>query len=340
MWCPRCQRPFPAGATACPRDGGALLPPVSELLGRPAPLSVAVTVAEVLLEALGPLHAIHKAHGAISPATVFVAFDAAGAEAALAMVGPAPPPAYLAPEVLAGHPTSPAADVYALGVLLFHLIGQTPPFAGQNATEIEASRRKHPQPKLGRLSLQDVPLELEQLIASMLAADPAARPKELAVLRGRLESLELDSTLTGQRLAALLKVEQTERASFTARPELAPEVDPFGDTLIRNRSSLVDPPLVSNNPGASMETVLDLGPKIRAPTGIGPDGEEVGDMDTRLNFQTPPEVKAKWAAVVRAPRPPSVPAEPVPPTHKLPVLLVVGALAFITALGVTLLLLS
>ncbi len=60
----------------------------------------------------------------------FGAGRAQGADAA----GVAGTPMYLAPEVLAGEPPTPASDLYSLGVLLFHLLTGKFPYSARTST--------------------------------------------------------------------------------------------------------------------------------------------------------------------------------------------------------------
>ncbi|MEV4544557.1 serine/threonine-protein kinase [Micromonospora echinaurantiaca] len=86
-------------------------------------------------------------------------------------------PAYLAPEQLDRAPATPAADMYALGVLLYYcLVGELPYQAGTMTQLIGARRRQPPRPLP---AVDGLPAEVAELCERCLADDPAARPSSL-----------------------------------------------------------------------------------------------------------------------------------------------------------------
>ena len=95
-------------------------------------------------------------------------------------------PGYLAPEVLMGQPAGPAADLYALGVILFELLAGRRPFAGQNVRDmIDASL--HGAPDELRSLVKDIHPALALLVSSCLARDPAERPATALTVVATLE---------------------------------------------------------------------------------------------------------------------------------------------------------
>jgi serine/threonine-protein kinase len=83
-------------------------------------------------------------------------------------------PLYLAPELLEGGAATQQSDVYALGVLLFHLLTGTFPYRGRTIREV---RRAHSRKE--RHLLRDIarttPRALAAVIERATAVDPAAR---------------------------------------------------------------------------------------------------------------------------------------------------------------------
>ena len=93
-------------------------------------------------------------------------------------------PAYLpyaAPEELAGGPPGPRAELYRLGVLVFHaLTGRTPREGRTRADFLQALSQ--PLPGARELSPQ-IPPRAAQLVAALLSENPAARPEIAAVAK-------------------------------------------------------------------------------------------------------------------------------------------------------------
>lgn len=97
---------------------------------------------------------------------------------------------YVAPERIRAEPVSPAADLYALGALLFEMLAGRPAFTGDHAHIVRA-HLDAPAPVLREVD-PTMPRGLEGLIARLLAKRPQYRPsaadtrRELAALRATL----------------------------------------------------------------------------------------------------------------------------------------------------------
>jgi len=95
-------------------------------------------------------------------------------------------PLYMAPELLAGQPATPASDLYGLGVLLYHLVTGEFPVDAQTMGELKAAhaagRRRHL-----RDVRPDLPSAFIQAVESATAALPSARVPSAAALEHDLE---------------------------------------------------------------------------------------------------------------------------------------------------------
>lgn len=84
-------------------------------------------------------------------------------------------PKYMSPEQAAGDPALDGrADVYSLGCVLFELLTGRPPYIGDNPQAIVAQHFAAPVPS-ARALRHEVPVQIDDAIASALAKKPAAR---------------------------------------------------------------------------------------------------------------------------------------------------------------------
>lgn len=174
---------------------------------RRAPLSPEESVA-VLTQVAGALAAVHAGgvvHRDVKPENVLVARGPEGPWAwltdfglARATDGPAltrmsqlvGTPAYVAPELVAGRPPSPAGDVYALGIMAYELLAGRRPF---DAPTTAALLRAHLDTEPARPA--GLPDQVWSVLAACLAKDPEQRPSAsgaaaaFASLRGRMALL-------------------------------------------------------------------------------------------------------------------------------------------------------
>jgi len=174
--------------------------------GGPLEPTLAADIAAQIADALGYLHARGVIHGDVKPANILLP-DAGGpvrlADFGVARrisrdptveirPGTAPirrrailaTPEYVAPEVVAGHHPTAAADIYALGLVLFELICGRSPYRGGSATEV-LRRHAHciPVPPPG------LPPVVWPVIEACLAQDPMDRPDAWS-LATRLRAIE------------------------------------------------------------------------------------------------------------------------------------------------------
>jgi eukaryotic-like serine/threonine-protein kinase len=103
--------------------------------------------------------------------------------------------AYLAPEQALGGDITPAADVYALGVVVFEMVAGRVPFGAARSLDV---RRRRTTPSLQDIA-PDVPAGLDALVRACLTADPSQRPTAADVaehLRRIAAELPTDAVLS------------------------------------------------------------------------------------------------------------------------------------------------
>ena len=110
-------------------------------------------------------------------------------------------PAYMAPEQVVGDPgTDFRADLYSLGAVAYEMLVGSPPFAGRAPHKLLAAHlTEHPPPPSTRRA--EVPGELESLIMSCLAKDPAARPRSALDIMRALQNPDVLNSAPGRRAA-------------------------------------------------------------------------------------------------------------------------------------------
>ncbi len=165
---------------------------VVELLQQgPLPGRSALEIGGQIAGALGYLHERSIVHRDVKPSNILVRPDGTAKLADLELVKDLSTrdaaritgtgtilgtPGFLAPEcAIDGRPTSPASDVYALGVTLFAMFTARLPFAGQSAVEVYRQQRAGIAPgAIGRPGgLPDV---VGRWVAAVLHPDPGRRP--------------------------------------------------------------------------------------------------------------------------------------------------------------------
>jgi len=102
---------------------------------------------------------------------------------------------YFAPEQARGaRDIGPAADVFSLGCVLFRCVTGRQPFVADDPSAVLAKILFDEAPRARELR-SDVPVPLDELLARMLAKDPAQRPKDAAAVVAEIGLLgQLDDT--------------------------------------------------------------------------------------------------------------------------------------------------
>ncbi|MGI8524317.1 MAG: serine/threonine-protein kinase [Nocardioides sp.] len=177
--------------------------PLNALLtrGRPMDAEVARDLVAQAASALGAAHALGIVHRDVKPANLIVTPDQrvkvtdfgiarAADSVALTETGQVlGTPQYLSPEQAEGSPTSPASDVYALGVIGYECLAGRRPFEAESAIATALAHLRQPVPDLPA----DVPADLAAVVRRALAKDPSERYVDGAALAEALGSSQTAS---------------------------------------------------------------------------------------------------------------------------------------------------
>ncbi|HEX6970395.1 MAG TPA: protein kinase [Micromonosporaceae bacterium] len=92
---------------------------------------------------------------------------------------------YMAPEQFRDAAVTQAADLYALGCVLFELLTGVPPFLSESPHELGQKHLTEPAPS-PELLRSDIPEDMVRLIERLLAKDPVDRPADAVAVREAL----------------------------------------------------------------------------------------------------------------------------------------------------------
>jgi serine/threonine-protein kinase len=287
--------------------------------GGPLPARRAAEVVAQVADALGYIHALGITHGDVKPGNILLPDD--GSPVRLADFGvarragqPAGPtlatPEYVSPEVVAGDPPSPAADVYALGIVVYELLCGRSPYRGGPPSDV---LRRHaacvPVPPAG------MPTPLWDLADACIQLDPRLRP-------------------TPDSLASRLRAAQ---AGLADHPALAPL--PAGAVTYWPRSAEVTAPMTFALPKVAWVPLAaapvspagtDAARFVAVPVG----SPEAAAADAAPAPATAPATEAVTASVAGLVPPAGAPSSvSVPPSSVAPVPVPVPPVAVESAAG-------
>ena len=102
---------------------------------------------------------------------------------------------YLAPELIEGQPATAASDLYALGVMLYEIVAQRPPFIGDTLMAVLSQHLYAPVVPPSTYNA-NIPAALDALIVQLLAKRPDDRPASANAVHEALTALAQPATIT------------------------------------------------------------------------------------------------------------------------------------------------
>jgi eukaryotic-like serine/threonine-protein kinase len=128
---------------------------------------------------------------------------------------------YLAPERARGAHSGTAADVYALGCVLYQLVSGRPPFTAEHPTAI-LYQHVDAEPVPPSLTRPELGGQFENVLLQMLAKDAADRPTAAEIADGVLRTQPLGGDLRTVPAAAVLSTEQATSDAEAPEPSRMP----------------------------------------------------------------------------------------------------------------------
>ncbi|TYL54988.1 serine/threonine protein kinase [Nocardioides sp. BGMRC 2183] len=191
--------------------------PLSTLLaqakeaGRPLDPAVVTDLIAQTADALAVAHAAGIVHRDIKPANLLVTPDRrvkitdfgiarAGDATAITRTGAVMgTPQYLSPEQARGNPSTPASDVYSLGVVAFECLAGKRPFEAETPVATVLAHLQQPVPDLP----EEVPADLAEVVKRAMAKEPGDRFSDGAAFAAALRDPSAAAAMTGPVTAVL-----------------------------------------------------------------------------------------------------------------------------------------
>ncbi len=187
----------------------------------------AIGVAVQAARALKHAHNRNVLHRDLKPAHLILTPDGTLKVLAFGVAKVFPPPpnhspaigssAYLPPEVASGKALTRRSDLYSLGGVLYTLVTGRPPFSAGSVVEL-MHKQCYTLPERPAMLVNDLPMEVDGFICTLLDKNPARRPGTAAALLDELERIRGKLERKGESLTwpAKLTADTAEMASLPA----------------------------------------------------------------------------------------------------------------------------
>ncbi|MBN8614386.1 MAG: serine/threonine protein kinase [Deltaproteobacteria bacterium] len=151
-------------------------------------------------------------------------------------------PRYISPEAVARLPVGPAADLYALGAILFEMLTGRPVFLDKEPVILMGQHLRDTPPKLREVVPElEAPIELEALVAQLLEKLPTERPASASVVRQRLAALDWSGRLVRDATKAA-QLPAVTAADLVAEDDDDDALMPVGTPAPKPKAQPIAPP--------------------------------------------------------------------------------------------------
>ena len=164
---------------------------------------------------------------------------------------PAGTPLYLAPELLDGGNPTIRSDIYAVGVLLFHLLTASYPVSARDLYELKHAHTRNHRVDVRRV-LRDVPQRLRTAVARAIDPRPERRYQSAAEMADDLRASP--SSVPRWRWAAVTILSFIV-ATLAVLPAFQPQAGRFSSSAVREELTTAIVP-VTSTPGEKRELAL------------------------------------------------------------------------------------
>lgn len=167
----------------------------------------AVDLGTQVADALSNAHAAGIVHRDIKPSNILMCQDErimvtdfgiakAGEDTDLTVTGTLLGTAkYLSPEQVRGDASDPRSDLYSLGIVLYEVLTGRPPFKADTDAATALARLQKPVPRIRHIN-PELPQELDDLVAKLMARESADRPARASDVRVALSGMRFEATPT------------------------------------------------------------------------------------------------------------------------------------------------
>ena len=205
-----------------------------------------ISIIRQVAEALAHAHERGVLHRDIKPGNILIAKDGrvkvtdfgigkftAAATSDLTRTGQmVGSPAYMSPEQVRGEKVDTRSDLFSLGVVLYELLTGARPFPGDSITTL-VYQILHTEPRDPRELKADLPMATREVMACLLAKQPAKRPagaREFVRELKRIEGFQRDSEMTRR---AVVAPPSGAGGTTAVQPPVPPPLPPSVKTSVR-----------------------------------------------------------------------------------------------------------